>query len=403
MNLFSLIRRNLRQTGVASALTITSLSLAVGLLLCVWVLQSESERAFQKSTGPFDAVLGARSSPLQLVLNALFHLEDWPGTIPMEDYRDIAENPAVKHAIPVAGGDNYKGFRIVGTDPKLFSEVEFHPGEPFRLRPGGRLFDPLLQEAVVGSHAAARLNLRLGDTFNPYHGLRAGEGHRHREEYVVVGVLEPTNSPFDRVLWIPLRGIQHMSGHDPALADRLSAVLVTFHEGSAAGQRLHTLYNRQGDRLTFAWPVPLIVDRFLDRFNWVFVLFQILAWALTGVALTTILVSLYHAMESRRREIAVFRALGARRSTICGMFAGEGFFLSLGGTLGGFLVFLGLFHWASLMLQNQAGVVLQINFQHPALLWIPLGVLALGTLAGLLPGLRAYALPTSRLLQEKGL
>ncbi|MCC5790046.1 MAG: ABC transporter permease [Opitutales bacterium] len=401
MNLFSLIRRNLRQGGLATALTIVSLSLAVGLLLCVWVLRAESERAFQNSTGPFDAVLGARSAPLQLVLNALFHLEDWPGTIPMEDYQDIAANPAVKHAIPLAGGDNYRGYRIVGTDPRLFSDVEFQPGEPFRLRPGGRLFEPDLQEAVIGSYVADRLELQLGDIFHPYHGLDGG--HRHEEEYVVVGILEPTNSPFDRVLWIPLRGIQHMSGHDAALADRLSAVLITFVEGSAAGQRLNTLYNRQGDRLTFAWPVPLVVNRFLERFDWVFDLFQILAWTLTAVAMTTILVALYHAMESRRREIAVFRALGARRATITGMFAGEGFFLALGGVAGGFLTFLLLFQLAGRILQDQAGVVLEINFHHPALLWVPLGVLFLGTLAGLLPGLRAYAMPTSRLLQEKGL
>ena len=404
MNLPGLILRNVRQNLSASLVTVTGLALAVGLLLTVWVVRAEAERTFTDSTGPFDAVLGARSAPLQLVLNALFHLEDWPGTIPMEDWEDIREHPAVQHAIPVAGGDNYRGFRIVGTTTTLFEEVEIRPGQPFSLQGEGRLFQEDRQEAVVGSFAAAQLGLSLGDIFHPYHGVVFDEAQRHAEEYVVVGILEPTNTPFDRALWIPLAGIQQMSGHDPARATRISAVLIQFHEESAAaGHRLNIMYNRQGDRLTLAWPVSLVISRFLDRFDWVLHLLTYLAWLITIVAIGTILVALYHGMNSRRKELAVFRALGARRTTLVGMVAGEGFFLSLAGILVGYLFHYGLLLLTIQALQRETGVVLQGHGWQLGLWWIPSLVLLLGTLAGALPGLRAYRYPTSRLLQEKGL
>ena len=402
MTLFQCVLRHLRQAPTASLVTMAGIAVAVSLLLTVWVVRAEVEQTFVRATGDFDAVLGPRSAPLQLVLNALFHLENWPGTMPMEDYEDLADHPAVRHAIPLAGGDNYRGFRIVGTVPELFTRVEWREGQPFRLQAGGRVFDPALQEAVIGSFVAQRLQLQPGDIFHPYHGLVFDPAQRHREEYVVVGVLEPTNTPFDRVLWIPLKGIQHMSGHDPALADRISAVLVQFHDDArAAGHRLNILYNRQGDRLTLAWPVPLIVSQFISRFTWVLTILTLLAWMITLVALTSISVALYHAMESRREEIAVFRALGARKRTIVSMVTLEALILSGLGFLLGWAGSFGLRAVMSRLLREETGVVLQSTTLHPSLWWGALLILGLGALAGLIPGLKAYRTSTARLLQEK--
>jgi len=81
--------------------------------------------------------------------------------------------------------------------------------------PGGRFFDPTLREAVVGNFVARRLGLKLGDTFHPYHGLIFDEKNQHSETYLVVGLLKPSNTPADRVIWIPLEGVQKMTGHDP--------------------------------------------------------------------------------------------------------------------------------------------------------------------------------------------
>ena len=126
------------------------------------------------------AVLGARGSQLQLVLNTVFHLETSPGNIPWTLYEEFRKDPRVELAIPYAVGDSYRGFRIVGTLPSIF-EVEHARGR----RPAvatGRLFDPERREAVLGSFVAATTGLRVNDRFHPTHGT-AEEGHEHEDEY----------------------------------------------------------------------------------------------------------------------------------------------------------------------------------------------------------------------------
>src|SRR6202020_2803964 len=114
---------------------------------------------------------GARGSKLQLVLNSIFHLEASPGNVAVSDYLDIKSNANVSLAIPIAVGDNYHGYRLVGTIPELFEQVEYAPGKHYELEAGGHFFDPLLKEAVVGSFVARKMKLKPGDTFHPYHGL----------------------------------------------------------------------------------------------------------------------------------------------------------------------------------------------------------------------------------------
>ena len=149
-----------------------------------------------------------------------------------DDYLDIKNNPNVALAIPLAVGDNYRGYRLVGTIPELFEKVEYAPGKHYELEAGGNFFDPTRREAVVGSFAAQKMGLKVGDTFHPYHGLIFNERDQHAETYVIVGILKPSNTPGDRVIWIPLEGIQKMTGHDPRTATDVSAVL-----GQTKGRR----------------------------------------------------------------------------------------------------------------------------------------------------------------------
>ena len=217
----------------------------------------------------FDAVLGARGSPLQLVLNTVFHLETSPGNIPWTMYQAVKNDPRVELAIPYALGDNYYGFRIVGTTTALFTEFEYRKGVRFRTEWDGRFFDPNRQEAVLGSYAAQKLDLKVGDRFNPYHGLVFDESMRHDEQYVVVGVLEPTNSPSDRVIWIPIDGIYRLEGHVlrgsgeeyvaqpgqeiPDAHKEVSAVMLKFRNPQI-GFMMDATINKQGKVATLAWP-----------------------------------------------------------------------------------------------------------------------------------------------------
>ena len=166
-----LVCRSLRQHFLSTAVTSLSIALAGGLWLSVWAIRDQANAVFTKVDSGFDAVLGARSSKLQLVLNAIFHVEASPGNLDWEDFEDIQSNRAVAKAIPLAVGDNYRGYRLAGVSTNLFSEIEYRPGRRFQVFPNGRVFDPGRQEAVVGSFAARKLGLEVGDIFHPYHGL----------------------------------------------------------------------------------------------------------------------------------------------------------------------------------------------------------------------------------------
>src|ERR1044071_484575 len=317
MTLPLIIYRSLRQHALSTFITAGSIALACGLLMCVWMVKTQSQTAFTQTTTGFDAVLGARGSKLQLVLNAIFHLEASPGNLAASDYLDIQENPNVQLAVPIAVGDNYRGYRLVGTTLDMFEKTECSPGKHFAVEPGGNLFDTSRREAVVGSFAARKLGLKPGDTFHPFHGLIFDERNQHSETYVVVGVLQPSNTPADRVIWIPLEGIQRMSGHDPQSATDVSAVLVKLKgESGAAGFMLDLMYNKQGNRLTFAWPIGSVVADLFNKIGWFDRVLALVSYLVALVAAGSILTSIYNSMNERRREIAILRALGARRTTV---------------------------------------------------------------------------------------
>jgi putative ABC transport system permease protein len=379
----------LRQHALSSAVTIVSIALAGGLLISVWVVREQSQEAFTGVNAGFDAVLGARGSKLQLVLNAVFHLDESPGNLAWSDYLEIAGDPNVALAVPLAMGDNYRGYRVVGVTPELFTEVEYAAGRRYRILPPGRVFEPTLREAVVGSFAAARLGLRLGDRFQPYHGLRFDERHVHAERYVVVGVLEPSNTPADRVIWIPLKGVQLMSGHDPAAAGEVSAVLVRL-KSAIAGRAMEVRFNRDGDRLTFAWPIAQIMARFFERIVW---FERVLAWVsylVAAVAAGTVLAGIHNSMNERRHDIAILRALGAHRRTVFGAIVLEAVSLAAVGMLAGFLVYGGLTMGVAQAIRAQTGVVLDPWSWSPVMFWAPLAMMAVSAVAGVVPATKAY-------------
>jgi putative ABC transport system permease protein len=388
-----IILRSLRQHGVPTTMTALGIALGAGLLFAVWTLQREARAAFDAVAGEFDAVLGARGSPLQLVLNAVFHLESSPGNLPWADVEEVRQHPAVRRAIPIAVGDNYLGYRLVGTVPEMFSDPNTSAGS-WVVRQPGRFFDPMRREAVVGSFAARKLRLRLGDTFHPYHGLVFDERQRHAERYTVVGILEPTGTPADRVLWIPLAGIQNMSGHDPSSATEVSAVLLKL-TSPAVGFQLDLVYNRRGNRLTFAWPTARIVSDLFARISWVDRVLGLVAWLVGLVATLGVFTSLYGSMTQRRRDIAILRALGAPKRTVFGAVMGEAIAVSGIGTLLGFGVAALVLQLAGTVIRAQTGVVIQA-WPDPAALLVGLVIfLILGGLAGLVPAVQAYRTPVA--------
>lgn len=406
MNALSLIvRRSLRQHALSTGVTVFSVALASGLLMAVFAIKAQTHEAFTAGQTGYDAVLGARGSQLQLVLNTVFHLETSPGNIPWKMYQDVKRDPRIKLAVPYAVGDNYRGFRIVGTTLEAF-EAPVGKDKGFRLEQGGKLFDPEKKEAVIGSFTAQKTGLRVGSAFNPYHGVVYDPKMRHADEYVVTGVLAPTNTPCDRVVWIPIDGIYRMSGHVlrgagkdyvagaagviPDEDKEVSAVMLRLRSPQS-GFMLDQTVNKQGKVATLAWPVGRVMAELFDKVGWMDKILALIASLVALVSGAAILAAVYNTINERRREFAILRALGARQATVFSAIVLEAAAIAALGSAAGFVFYAAVVAVAAWVIRAQTGVVLDVARWHPAFAWTPAAMTALGAVAGVIPAVKAYA------------
>jgi len=383
--------------------------------MAVFAIKTQTRAAFTGGPVGFDAVLGARGSQLQLVLNSVFHLETSPGNIPWNLYTAMKKDRRVALAVPYAVGDNYKGFRIVGTSEEMFTKFEYQQGKKFEVYQGGRFFDVNAREAVVGDFVARQTGLRVGSKFSPYHGLNYDESHQHEEEYVVVGITKPTNSPSDRVVWIPIEGIFRMEGHvlrgaqdaettqtagQPYKAEagveipdehkEVSAVMLKFRNFQAGALLAQTI-NNQGKVATLAFPIGAVMMDLFNKMGWVTRILELVAYLVVVVAAASILASIYNTISERRREFAILRSLGARRGTVFSAIVAESAAIAALGSLAGFLVYYVIMAGTAYVVRERTGVVLDVAQYHPVFTAAPLGITLLGALSGILPAAKAYS------------
>lgn len=401
-----MVRRSIRQHLLSTGVTIFAVALACGLVMSVLSIQQQSRAAFTGGDIGFDAVLGARGSQLQLVLNTVFHLETSPGNLPWVMYEEIKKDRQVRLAIPYALGDNYLGFRIVGTTTDLF-EIENRDDAPIFNAEEGRIFDPNYMEAVIGSFVAQQTGLKVGDTFNPYHGVDfTVNSEQHKEEYTIVGVLEPTNSPSDRVLFIPIEGIFRMSGHYlrgtgedfvakagqsiPDEHKEVSAVMLKF-ANPAYGLALDAKINKQGKVATLAYPIGRVMGELFNKIGWINRVLELIAYLVIVVSAGAILASIYNTINERRREFAILRALGARRFTVFSVIILEAASIAGLGALFGFFIYAAILGVAAYIVRQQTGVVIDVFMYHPSLYLTPLGMTLVGAIAGIIPAFKAYS------------
>jgi putative ABC transport system permease protein len=248
--------------------------------------------------------------------------------------------------------------------------------------------------------------LRVGETFKPYHGLYFDKTMQHDEIYTVVGLLKPSNSPSDRVIWTSADAVYRMKGHVlrgtgkeyepqagkaiPDESKEVSAVMLRL-KNPMAGFILDQTINKQGKVATLAWPIAAVMADLFERLGWVYRVLGLVSALVVVVACGSILASLYNALQARRRDLAILRALGAGRRTLSAAILAEAGLLAFLGSLLGYAVYLLILALAASLLRSQTGVVLSLGFWHPALYLAPLGVTLLGLFAGLVPAWSAYA------------
>lgn len=212
MNVPRLAWRSLRQRAVSSVLTVVSVGLGVALTVAIVSLRDSGRSSYERTARGYDVILGpTHGSPLQVVLNTMFHVGDAGGTVPWATYETARKDQRVKYAVPYAVGDMFRGHHVVGTSSEIFEALEDARGDPLGTGIRGRVFDDgKAFQAVVGSVAAANTGLRLDRTFHVTHGTSM---EQHGEPWVVVGMLRPTGTPADRGIFVPIDTFYEVGGH----------------------------------------------------------------------------------------------------------------------------------------------------------------------------------------------
>ena len=182
------------------------IALAIASSVFIAALSFGMHYGLTKATEPFPQIVGAKGSANQLVLNTVY-LKDRPiGNISGDLYQDVKNNPLVKQAIPLAFGDNWRGFRIVGTENTIFDYRVKPQSAPWLKVVEGRCFNAPF-EAVIGDGAAKLLGAKIGDTFQSVHGATA-HGHVHKDQsYTIVGILAPVEGPYDHAVLTDIRSV----------------------------------------------------------------------------------------------------------------------------------------------------------------------------------------------------
>jgi putative ABC transport system permease protein len=400
MNLVHLAWSYLRARPLGTLLNVLLLALGVGTIGFVFLVDRQIGERLDRDARGIDLVVGAKGSPLQLILAGIFHLDAPTGNIPLEAARTLEANPLVREVIPLSLGDTLRGFRIVGTIPAY---VGLYGGE----LESGRVFGATL-EAVLGSSVARTTRLGVGDRFAGSHGLAEG-GAEHADAYVVVGILKPTGTVLDRLVLVSTESVWHV------------------HEGHAAGNAAAEHEHRDDDRevtvllVRYASPIAAAsLPRKINAetnlqaaspayesarlFRMIGVGADVIR-AFGGVVLATaalsLFIALYHALNERAYDIAVLRTLGARPAWIAMMLLAEALLLAAVGGALGLLLAHALVAVLAWWLSAQDSLSISASAFSARELWLLGPALLAGLLAAILPGWRAARADISATLARR--
>jgi putative ABC transport system permease protein len=403
----------LRDRPLTTALNVLLLAMSVAMLVLLLQLGTQAGARFERDVRGVDLVVGAKGSPLQLILSSLFHIDQPTGNIPLSARTLLERDPAVAAVVPLALGDSFDGYRIVGTDDGF--------GQLYGTRlASGRDFSATM-EAVIGAEVARATGARLGQKFVGSHGLGGAEegqdqGHDHAP-FQVVGILAPSGGVTDRLILTSVESVWEVhgieahhdedeaEGHDhdhdhadtgpEALEPELTALLVTYR--SAAGAlRIPAMINRQS-ALQAAVPATETA-RLIDLVGASIAGTRIFAWLLAATGGLAILVALVGMVRSREGDLALLRVMGASRAAVFGTVMLEGVITALAGAITGWLGAHALIAAARASIPTLAALGFAPFQVLPQELGLVLGVAGIGALAALVPALRVYRLDPARVL-----
>lgn len=386
MNAFQISWRNLKSNPLTLGLNLMLIAFGTAMLAMLLVGVSQVGERLRDNARGVDLVVGAKGSPLQLILSSIYFIDFPTGNISEEDARLLAANPMVKKAVPLALGDNYAGFRIVGTDTGYVSLRGLELAKGY--------FRAKAFEVVIGAEVARVQGLKVGDRIYGSHGLSSDEDIHKDNPYIVTGILKKHGNVTDNLVLTSLESIWEMHG---AGEKREITSLLLQYRSRMAMIALPAMINRS-TAMQAASPAKESARLFaligvgVESVRW-------LAIALMLLAGVSVFVSLYNSLRERVYDLAVMRVMGASRGVIFGMIILEGTLLTTFGSLAGILLGHGALQCIGYW-QHSPQARLDALVFLPQEGWLVVVGLFIGFAAALLPAIRAYRTDISETMSK---
>jgi putative ABC transport system permease protein len=386
-------------------MTILAIALSVALFLGVEKVRTGAKASFNDTISGTDLIVGARSGSVQLLLYSVFRIGNATNNVTWESYQDIAARSDIDWIVPISLGDSHRQFRVMGTTPAFFEHYKYRQGRSLAVTDGAIMDD--LFDTVIGADVAATLGYKIDDPIIVAHGLASFTEHKD-QPFRVSGILEKTGTPVDRTVIISMEaieaihvdwqsGVQVPGQSTPADVIRgmeltpkaITAALVGVESPlqTFALQRAINQYAEEpllailpGVALQELWGIVGIAETALLAVS-----AMVVVTALIGMMAT-----IFSSLNERRREMAIFRAMGARPVTILSMLVLEAMVMAaIGALLGLLLLYIGLVI-AQPILDSTYGLWLPIEAPTMREVWVIFGVIFAGAIVSLVPALRAY-------------
>lgn len=450
MNVPQIAWKNIRQNTATSILGILLTAFGTGILCVLLLTSHQIEEQLDSNSRGIDLVVGAKGSPIQLILSSIYHMDNPTGNISLAEARKLAASPMVKLAVPLSLGDNYKGHRIVGTDSTFLQLYNVELDD-------GRLWQADF-EAVIGAEVARKHGLKIGDAIYGAHGL-SSEAHTHDEHpYTITGILKPGHHVVDRLIISNLASVWRMHGddenhdHSPAAehaeedehkhdvagvdehehhhgehhdhdhteqdqpsGDRqadepklvksmmgdvgsgereITSMLIQYRNPAAIGM-FPRLVNQQSS-MQAASPA-LESARLFSLLGIGIDSLQVLAYVIMFMAALSVFISLYNALKSRKYDLAIMRTLGASQAKLFGIVIAEGILLTFVGAIVGIVIGHAVLYAIGVSTGGTATFVEAFTLLPQEAVLVAIGV-AIGFVAAILPAIKAYRTSISHTL-----
>jgi putative ABC transport system permease protein len=431
MNNLLLAWKNLINRPLSLTLTLVLFALGVGLTSLLMLLNKQLTDKFEKNLAGIDVVVGAKGSPLQLILCNMYHVDVPTGNISLKTAKPFLnpKHPLIKKSIPLSLGDSYKGYRIVGT---IKDFITLYNGEIAQ----GTLWNNTL-ETTIGATVSEKTGLKIGDTFMSNHGLTE-DGDEHGEhKFKVTGIFKPTGTVLDQLVVTSYKSIwavhdheaastegveQHKEGEDEHAEDHKNEVIAPIplddrtallQEDSSKSitsmllefkvrnvQTLNFQRNINENTDMQAATPALELNRLFEMMGVGENALRALALLIVVVSGLSIFIALFNSLKERKYELALMRVMGAGRSKLLSLIILEGLLLSFMG----FIVGIVLSHGAMQLLAKYMSDAYRYSFS--GLTWLKeewyllAGALGIGFLAAIIPAFTAYKTDISRTLSK---